>query len=56
MLFEEQHAKLKAGAEGSCEGIDPEDKNRVPGRQGVLIMPPSARWNLAAGYAKLPPL
>src|SRR4030066_560924 len=50
--FEELYQKLKEG-KGDYEGADPEDKNEYTAEK-VFYVPPSARWNLLQGRAKLP--
>lgn len=50
--FEEVYNKLKDGKD-EFEGADPEDKNEYTAEK-VFYVPPSARWTLLQGRAKLP--
>jgi type I restriction enzyme M protein len=50
--FEEIYNKLKEGKD-EFEGADPEDKNEYTAEK-VFYVPPSARWPLLQGRAKLP--
>ena len=50
--FEEIFNKLKDGKD-EFEGADPEDKNEYTAEK-VFYVPPSARWSLLQGRAKLP--